>query len=221
MSTTQAPPDPETIRRTTTEVLAGAEFRIEQDTGMGETLVELLIRIGEWLIYPFRWLFNAMEGLPDGMRWVVVIGLVILLIALVGHLLYTLVTVLRPTTRRAKFESALSSKKQLNAKDFEQLAQEAFEQRDYIAAVRFLFRASLAHLQKAEGRPFSPGLTNRQYVRRYRKSPFVGALQAFVDIIDASWYGNGLCREEEYLRCREAYAEIQSQSKAGKHADRS
>lgn len=219
MSSLHPPPNPETIRQKAEEIVQRSEYQIDRETGMGDAIIDLMIWIGEWLIYPFKWLFNAMEGLPEGFRWVVVIGLFIVLIALVGHLLYTLVTVLRPTTRKAKFASALSATRKLSAKEFEDLAQEAFAQHDYIAAVRFLFRASLVHLQTVEGRPFSPGLTNRQYVRRYRKSPFVGALQSFVDIIDTGWYGNGVCREEEYLRCQEAYAEIRRQTKVGSHAD--
>lgn len=219
MSSPQPPPDAEIIRQTAAEILQGREFRIDRDTKMGETIIDWIIWLAEWLIYPFKWLFHAMEGLPEGMRWVVVIGLFILLIFLVGHLIYTLVTVLRPASRKTKFESALTSARKLSAKEFEDLAQEAFQQRDYIAAVRFLFRASLVHLQKSEGRKLSPGLTNRQYLRRYRNSPFVGALQSFVDTIDMGWYGNGVCREEEYLRCQQAYAEIRRQTKAGPHAD--
>ncbi len=219
MANLQPPPDTETIRRTAAEILQRREYQLDRDTRMGDTIVDIFVWLFEWLIYPFRWLFNAMDGLPEGFRWVVVIGLVLLLIVLVGHLLYTLVTVLRPVARTVQFSSAMDSKRKLSAKEYEDLAQQAFAQQDYIVAVRFLFRASLVHLQVLEGRPFSPGLTNRQYVRRYRKSPFVGALQSFVEVIDQGWYGNGICREEEFYRCREAYAEIRRQTKAGFHAN--
>ncbi len=219
MANSQPPPDAGVIRQTAAEILQRSEYQLDRDTRLGDTIVDIIVWLFEWLIYPFRWLFNAMDGLPEGFRWVVVIGLVLLLIVLVGHLLYTLVVALRPATRRASFSSALDAKHKLSAKEYEDLAQQAFAQQDYIAAVRFLFRASLAHLQSIEGRPFSPGLTNRQYVHRYRKSPFVGALQSFVEVIDQGWYGNGICREEEFQRCREAYAEIRRQTKAGSHAD--
>ena len=219
MSTPMSAPDPETIRRTAAEILSGPEFRIEQDTRVGDTLVELMLLILEWVIAPFLWLFDAMEGLPDALRWLVVVVLAVLLALLVGHIIYTLASSLRPATRKSKFLSALSSHRKLTAEEFEQHAQEALAQHDYISAVRFLFRASLAHLQALEGRVLSPGLTNRQYVRRYQKSRFVEPLQYFVDIIDTSWYGNGVCREAEYLKCRDAYAEIKRQTSAGSHAD--
>lgn len=214
-----AAPAPETIRRSAAEVLSNPEFRIEQDTRAGDTIVDLMLQFLEWLIAPFRWLFDAMDGLPDGLRWVVVVGLFILLLVLVGHIIYTLTSSLRPSTRRARFSSALSSNRKINAEEFEQLAQEAIAEHDYISAVRFLFRACLVHLQTLEGRMHSPGLTNRQYVRRYRKSRFVESLQYFVDIIDTSWYGKGICREEEYLKCRDAYSEIRRQTKESIHAD--
>jgi len=219
MATPRVLPDPETIRRTAAEILENPEFQIDQDTKLGGTIVDMALLVLEWVLVPFRWLFNAMDGLPDGLRWVVVLGLSALLLFFVGHLLYTLVTTCRPQTQNSKFISALASRRKRSAGDFEQLAQEARTQHDFISAVRFLFRASLVHLQSLEGRAFSPGLTNRQYLRRYQKSPFLESLQSFVDIIDTSWYGNGVCQEAEYLKCRDAYAEIRRQTKGGTHAD--
>ena len=219
MPSPQLPPDPETIRRTAAEILQGSDFRIDQDTRVGDTIVDIMTQIIKWIVLPFRWLFDAMDGLPNGVWWLIVIVLAILLAILVGHILYTLLTTLSPSVRKSKLSSAFSSKKPLTADQFEQLAHEAFAQNEYIVAVRFLFRASLVHLQSLEGRLFSPGLTNRHYLRRYRNSPFVKSLQSFVDIIDTAWYGNGVCREAEYLKCREAYAEIKRQTKEVVHAD--
>lgn len=220
MVTTKTAPAPETIRSTAAEILNGPDFRIEQDTKYGETYVELLVKLFEWLIAPFRWLFNAMEGLPEALRWIIVIGLFMLLVLLVVHIIYTLATAIRPSRRKPNFAAVSSSTRKISAEEFEQLAQTAIAQLDYISAVRHLFRASLVHLQSLEGRRLSPGLTNRQYVWRYRKSCFVQSLQYFADVIDASWYGNHLCREQEYQKCAQAYAEIRQQTKASLHADR-
>jgi len=219
MSTPKTAPAPETIRHTAVEILSGPEYKIEQDTRTGDTLVDLMLQILEWMIAPFRWLFDAMEGLPDALRWIVVIGLFILLLLLVGHIVYTLTSTLRPSVRKSRFSSALTSRRSISADEFEQLSQEAIGRHDYIAAVRYLFKASLVHLQTLEGRVFSPGLTNWQYVRRYQKSRFVDSLSYFAHVIDASWYGNGVCREQEYLKCSEAYADIRRHSKEGSHAN--
>ncbi len=217
MATPQAPP--ETIRRTAIEILQGPEYHVNQDTRVGETIVDIMLQIFEWMIWPFRWLFESMEGLPEVLRWLIVLGLFLLLVLLLGHLVYTLVTTLRPSARNSKFISALASGHTLDAKEFEQLAQEALAQRNFIVAVRFLFRASLVHLQDIEGKFFSPGLTNRQFLTRYQKLPVASSLQALVEVIDASWYGQRECREEDYLKCRQAYAEIRQQTKAETHAD--
>lgn len=220
MPTSHVPPDPETIRRTTAEILQGSDFQINQDTRAGETFADFMQLLFEWVISPFVWIFQRMAGLPDAVRWLVVIVLAIVLVLLLAHLTYTIVSVFRPNQRKGKFTAALSAGRRMSPEEFEKLAQEALTQQDYIAAVRFLFRASLAHLQSLEGRFFSPGLTNRQFLRRYQKSPVIGALQSFVEIIDTGWYGNGICREKEYLKCREAYAEIRRQGKEASHADR-
>ncbi|QDS97226.1 DUF4129 domain-containing protein [Adhaeretor mobilis] len=219
MSAPLTPPDPERIRRTAAEILSGPEFQTEPDSRAGDTIVDIMLQLLEWVVAPFHWIFDAMEGLPESLRWLIVIGLFILLVFLIGHIIYSLTSALRPTTRNSKFISALSSNRKRTAEEFEQLAQEAVAQHDYISSVRFLFRASLVHLHAVEGRVLSPGLTNRQYLRRYSQSRFVDSLRAFVETIDVSWYGNGVCREEEYLKCRDAYAEIRLQTKAGTHAD--
>ena len=221
MSTTLAAPSPEAIRRTAAEVLSDPDFRIEQDTRVGDTIVDLLQRLFELLIAPFRWIFDAMEGLPDFIRWIVVVGLFLLLLLLIGHIVYTLTATLRPSRHKSKFLPASKADPRLSVEEFEQLSQEAISRQDYISAVRYLFKACLTHLQALEGRSLSPGLTNWQYVRRYRKSRFVDSLRRFARVVDASWYGNSVCREEEYLRCKQAYKEIRSQTKEDSHADNS
>ena len=100
----------------------------------------------------------------------------------------------------------------------ERLAQEAVAQGDFISAVRYLFRACLVRLQANDERTFRPGMTNREYLRRFRKTSFVDSLALFVELIDTKWYGGGDCRREDYESCRTAYALIQQQMKDISHA---
>ena len=220
MTLPQEIPDPEKIRRTAAKILSGPDFQIEQDTKVGHALVDLFYKIIEWILTPFRWLFDQMEWLPNPIRWLIVIGLLLIVLLLLGHIVYSIMTTLGPIKRKSNFLSNNPSDPQLHADQFEQLAKQAFAERDYIAAVRLLFRASLSHLQDMEGRRLSPGITNRQCLQRYRQRPFVESLQAFVDIIDASWYGSRACQQEEYFVCRDAYAEIRRQTQTRSHADR-
>ena len=55
-----------------------------------------------------------------------------------------------------------------------------------------------------------PGTTNREYLSRYRVTSFIDALRQFVDVIDAKWYGHGLCDADDYQRRRQAHASIRS-----------
>lgn len=220
MAIADTQPEAETIRRTALEILHGPDFRINEETEAGNLLGDFFLQILEWIVKPFIWLFRSMEGLPDVLRWLIVVALAIVLLLLVAHIVYTLFTVLKPSARKSnKFKAAYSSRRVLSAEEFEQFSQEALVEQNYIAAVRFLFRASLVRIQGLEGKLFSPGITNRAYLRRYRRTPMARSLQAFVEIIDSGWYGNRDCQEEDYLKCASAYAEISQQTKGNAHAD--
>lgn len=217
MLSAHTPPDPETVRQAAHEILQRPEYQLDQPTGNSEWLIDLLLDSLYWVLKPFRWLFDVMEGLPDALRWIIVIGLAVLLVALVAHIIYSLVGTLRTVDRRAAFRSAYADPF-VSSAELEELAQQALAVGDYIAAIRHLFRAGLIHLQDAEGTKFRPGMTNRAHLHRYQNSSFVESLRLFVETIDASWYGNSECREEDYLKCRAAYVVIRQQTKDDSHA---
>jgi hypothetical protein len=210
-------PEPETIRQTAQEILRRPDYSVTQQTRGGDRILDWILQLLYWLIAPFRWLFDAMEGLLEAMRWVVVIGLFLLLLLLVGHIIYTIVAAFRPTAKKSLYQKS-SLKRVVSPRELERLAKEAVLESDYIWAIRCLFRASLAHLQDLEGRAFRPGLTNRGYFRLYRRSSIAVPLQLFVEIIDACWYGNSPCQEADYLRCHAAYVEISNHRKEPAHA---
>src|SRR5690606_6856885 len=175
----------------------------------------------EWLIRqllrPFVWLFNAMEGFPDPLRWVIVIALFLLLIALLGHIFYTVFSVLRPPARKTSLVDVARGN-ELQPADFEKLADEAAADRDYIGAVRCLFRAALVGLQQREQKRLRPGITNREILSRLRDARLIEAMRLFVETIDAGWYGRQPCGEGEYRRCLAAYQELRVPSEAKNHA---
>jgi hypothetical protein len=210
-------PAADEIRDTARLVLQRPEFEVETSPPGGEQLLQFL----EWLIKlifrPFVWLFNAMEGFPDPLRWLIVIALFVLLIALLGHIMYTLFSVLRPASRKAALVD-VTTKSELRPADFEKLADEAIAERDYIGAVRCLFRAALASLQHREQRRLRPGITNREILARLRDPRIIDAVRLLVETIDAGWYGRQPCGEGEYRRCREAYQQIIGRGEAHRHA---
>lgn len=213
-----SPPLPaaDEIRDTARLVLERPEFEVESAPPGGVELLQFLEWLIRLLLKPFVWLFNAMEGFPDPLRWLIVIALFILLVGLIGHIFYTLFSVLRPVSRTTKLDDVVA-RREMSAADFEKLADEAAAERDYIGAIRCLFRAALASLQHREQRRLRPGITNREVLAKLRDARLIEAVRLLVETIDAGWYGRQPCGEGEYRRCREAYQQIVGGSEA-RHA---
>jgi len=210
-------PASDQIRDTARLVLERPEFQVETAPPGGEQLLQFLEWLIRQLLRPFVWLFNAMEGFPDPLRWVIVIALFLLLIALLGHIFYTVFSVLRPPARKTSLVD-VERGNELQPADFEKLADEAAADRDYIGAVRCLFRAALVGLQQREQKRLRPGITNREILSRLRDTRLIDAMRLFVETIDAGWYGRQPCGEGEYRRCLAAYQELRVPGEAQNHA---
>src|SRR5262245_4471571 len=84
-------PDPERIRRTAEQVLRRPEYQLDPQPDLGSTVLERLLRFFRSILAPFRWLLDALEGLPGWLRWPLAVGLAALLILLVFHIGSTIV----------------------------------------------------------------------------------------------------------------------------------
>lgn len=210
-------PAADEIRDAARLVLDRPEFEVETPPPGGAQLLQFLEWLFKLLLKPFIWLFHAMEGFPDPLRWLIVIALFVLLVGLLGHIVYSVFSVLRPASRKPSHVD-VTTKNELRAADFEKLADQAAAERDYIGAVRCLFRAALASLQQREQRRLRPGITNREILLRLRDASMIDAVRMLVETIDAGWYGRQPCGEGEYRRCREAYHQIIGRSERPQHA---
>lgn len=202
-------PEAEVIRETAQEVIQRPEYRLEPSVDTTPLLLRLFLQILEWILTPFKWLFESLEGIPEPLRWVVVIALAVVLAVLVTHIVYTLFAAMRLPQRKgaAKFGKQTA---ELSPEQLESEAETAVAREDYILAVRLLFRASMLRLQSKAKRRFRPGMTNREYLRRYRKTGVFEELQLFVDTIDVAWYGTSPCTADDYARCHSAHREIRA-----------
>jgi len=201
-------PEPDVIRRTADEVIRRPEFQL--------TPVRDFSPIWEWLwrlIEPILGFFGRLWDISPALAVVFVVVLVIVLVALVAHIMYAFARAISggkglagigPLGRRRTDPSQLESD-----------ADEAARRGDFIQAVRLLFRAALVRLEHRQNREPRPGITNREYLRRYRDSAVFEALRQFVDVIDAKWYGYGTCDAADYDRCRQAHALIRGAAGAG------
>jgi len=218
MAGTDPLPDPETIRRTAEEVIQRPDYRPEPLAESGKTLLDLFFELLEWLLTPFAWLFDSLQGLPDWLRWLIVVGLFVLLVALVTHVIYTIAVALRGP-RRAGKHGEIGKARRLDPAALERQAEAAAAGADYIGAIRLLFRACLLRLAAGEQRAFRPGLTNREYLRRYSNTPVFEGMNLLVETIDCKWYGGAECARTDYEACRDAHGRIRGLTRERAHAD--
>ncbi len=201
-------PEPDVIRRTADEVVRRPEFQLEPTRDWSP--------VWRWLwglIEPILRFFSHLWDISPVLAVVVVIVLTVVLIALIAHIMYAFARAI--SGGRSLAGTSAIHRRKIDPVQLEAEADEAARRRDYIEAVRLLFRAALLRLEQRQNREPRPGVTNREYLRRYRESAVFEALRQFVDVIDAKWYGYGTCDAEDYDRCRQAHALIRGAPGAG------
>jgi len=198
-------PSPESIRGAAREVISRPYYKLDSPTS--EDATPLLLEILRWIFKPFQWLYDQMEGFPDAVRWTVVILCVVLFVVLVAHIFYTLIKAVGGPPARRRI-SLVDPHREIEPQEFEQQATIAETNRDYIGAIRLLFRAALRRLEISEKKKFRPGITNRELVRRYRATPLADSLVRFVNTIELKWYGQLPCEQADYIECRNEHGRI-------------
>lgn len=204
MNAASLPPS-ETIRERAAEVVSRSYYDLgEAPRPSGPPWWWEILRL---LIKPFEWLFNSMEGVPDWLRWIIVVLTALLCVALIAHIVYSFVVAIRGTNRqKAAFQ--LGESREVPPDELEREAESAQTSGDYIGAIRLLFRAILRRIELAEDRRFRPGLTNRELLRRYRSSPIFPALERIIETIDLKWYGGQTCIAQDCVACRAEHQRI-------------
>ena len=211
-------PPSESIRETAQQVVSRSHFDL--NSARQADGVPLFLVILRWILTPFSWLFDQLDGLPEVLRWLIVVLCVVLCVALIAHILYTLIKAIGgPIARgRPQYDSV---SREVDPHEFEQQAELVLAKGDYIGAVRLLFRAALRRLEIFEKKKFRPGITNRELVRRYRTTPLADSLVRFVNTIELKWYGQTPCEQADYVTCRNEHGRICEYIRESKPADRS
>jgi len=198
-------PPPDTIRTTAEEVVSRPYFDL--DYGRNSSSEAFLLDVIRWLFRPFLWLFESLEGLPDFLRWVIVAACLLILILLVAHIVYTLVSALQ-VPQLPKGPGTGSSRQESDPAELELQAESCETEGDYIGAIRLLFRSAIRRIELAERKRFRPGFSNHELLRRYRTTPLANSLKLFVETIDRKWYGDWPCDQSDYLDCYQEHAKI-------------
>lgn len=192
-------PAPDEIRDVAREVVARPYYELG-DGPPPDTSPPFWLELVRWLLTPFKWLYDAMEGMPDFVRWIIVVGMVLLCIALIAHIVYTFVRAIQGPLpgRSRKYVTAAA---EINPAELEEQAVIVGHQGQYIEAIRLLFRASLRRIELAEKKKLRPGCTNRELLRSFRASPMAGPLGRFVEMLERKWYGNEPCERADFVAC--------------------
>lgn len=213
LATGETPAD-DAIREKAAEVIARADYDLT--SGVDPESQSLFLQIILWILTPFIWLFQALAGIPDFLRWIIVVGLAVLLVGLIAHIVWTFAQAMKGTARPRSMK--LTRKKLTTPEDMEQAAESAEAQGDFIGAVRCLFHACLLRIQRAEKKTLRKGITNREILRRYRKSPLFDPLRHFVEVIDTKWYGHEICQREDLIDCQQQHATVREITERRTHA---
>jgi hypothetical protein len=209
-------PDSQTVRQAARDVLARPEYRLETPSDFSEAIAEIWALVRKTFDTIRRW-FNLLYEMSPLLALAIVAAMVICVLLLLGHILWTLVAVVRRDQRGLEALGDLSRRK-TDPAELAREADSAGAHGNYILGVRLLYRACLARLEQAEEKPFRPGATNREHLNRYRATPFYDWLARLVSIIDLKWYGEEPCLANDFVECRDAYERITLLSRGSAHA---
>ncbi len=201
-------PEETVLRDKMREVLSRPDYRTDRVADETPWLLELFLKAIEWFADLIRWwLFEFTEGWPMFLRVIISLVMVVLLVAVFVHGFVTLFRALKGE-RREKLSVSISPSPLTTVREWDRLAEEAAARREWIEAVRHLFRSCLARLEERERRPFRRGTTNRAHLRRYRNAPFCESLEVLVVTIERKWYGDEACYAKDYEACRLAHSRL-------------
>jgi hypothetical protein len=218
-------PPPERIRQVTLEVLADPAYHLDTsgwDFGTLRqkihALLEPLRDLLRQFFEPVGRVFERVADASPAVAWIVMILLVVLAVSLLVHVVYTFVVVMRESPPDAlpadPQEQALQ-----DPRAWERRARQAAQQDDFTSAARFLLRTCLLLLAQGGRQPYRRGLTNREYLRQYRRSSVFAPLKQLVELIDSHWYAGKVCTTGDYQLCLQSHAAIRQWAEQASHAD--
>ncbi len=199
-------PEAARIREIAEEVIHRPDYELEPVVYDFSWLEEIVRSLGR-ILRPVGDAFSALSGISPVLAWTITILLTLILIALVAHIVYTFRVALR--ARRPSAATLTNAAETGDAPEaWERRARKAAAGGDYIGALRALLRASLVRLEATRSRRMQRAATNREYVRRFARTPAVEPLRLLVELIDWKWYGQGVCTESDYQAGEAAHQQL-------------
>ena len=195
-------PAADTIRQTAREILLRDAYQHDEQGWFRFDLSWLW----EWLRLPFEALGNMMEGLPPWVSWVIIALLVLTVVALLAHVIYSFYAAIRVREDFSFIKEKKPPDPTALIHEAERLAQKA----NFVDASRRLYRAALILLENTREGRMRVGLTNREYLQTFQSGWVIENLRVFVELIDWKWYRNRSFDAQDYQRCYQAFRSIRT-----------
>ena len=185
----QSPPD-DSLRAALDSVFAGPAYRWVERPDPLRLLRDWAFRLSDWLA-------ALREGNPLWYR-ALLIGLIVLLLAILGHAAWIFWQTLRGATRADDPAAAGSAMPRRDARQLRTDADQAARAGRHAEALRLGFHALILELDARGSVAYSSGKTPAEYAKEARLSPTDrGRLGALVRSLYRHVYGAVPCTEEE------------------------
>jgi len=189
------------VKRVVREVLAEREFvQLRREQKLTWTQ-----RVRQWIVRAVQWVDDAFESMPRWLWWTILIWMVLALLAIAAHLTYSLVMAIsRPSARRlaaaqeGSFSERWLGERDLDYDELNERARRLVAERQFTAAVRYLFVAGLMLLQRGGWIQFHRSKTDGDYLHELRPYPRIRqAMEELTRIFERTAYGDhGASRDQ-------------------------
>lgn len=154
-----------------------------------------------------EFLFSPLEGASPVVLWVLASVLILVLLALLAHIVYSFYAALR-TPQEGHY--TVREEVMEDPADLERRAEAFAASQNYVDATRTLLLAALTALERKRGGRVRPGWTNLEYLRSFRTPWVIDTLRVLVDLINWKWYRDRSFDAADYDRCRAAYQRLRA-----------
>jgi hypothetical protein len=181
-------PPPADVRAKKDEVFNRPEFKSSEVRS--NWLLQALRGFFEWL--------GALYSVARGLFWLLLIGCVVLLLAIIGYAAYAVRRLFGGGRFRQARDGSHAARIVLS-RDYRAEAERRAAVGEYTEAVRHLFLSLVYHFDE-EGRvSLHKAYTNREYLRLLgERTRARTELRVMVDILDDHWYGQRPSERQQY-----------------------
>lgn len=178
-------------RRTVRDVLAEREFAQLRADPYG-----WLRAVMEWLQSALYGVRDTLEALPRWIFWLVVAWMVITLVAILAHLVYTLYLVLGGSSRRAaaragrsRHEGELFGIRELEFESVYARARALLAESNWTEAIKYFYVSAILWLDRQGRIAFRHSKTNYDYLRELRATEQQAPFRQLTEQFEATVYG--------------------------------